>query len=142
MDHVVYVDSDAKELDRLVEGHKTIIIRASTGKRTPHGEVKEGDTLYFITTGRPGAVQAKAKVKNVLNSEELTEQESNEMINRYLMEMMLVDKQLRDCAGKPYLILVRVEEVERIDPFMINDKILDEEDDWYVVSDIDELKKR
>jgi hypothetical protein len=140
MDHIVYLDSDAKELERLIAGHKTIIIRAAKEKRTPYGEVSEGDRLYFITTGRPGAVQARAKVKSVLNCSDLTETESNDLINKYLMEMMLVEKQLNDCAGKPYLVLVRVENVERISPFMVDDDVLENQEDWFVVDDIDQVK--
>lgn len=32
MDHVVYVDARAKELQQLIEGVKTMIIRGATGK--------------------------------------------------------------------------------------------------------------
>ena len=73
MDHLVCVDTEAKELERLLAGHKTIIIRGSDEKTTPYGKVSEGDTLYFIATGRDGVVRAKASVKNVLNSQKLDE---------------------------------------------------------------------
>jgi hypothetical protein len=108
MDHLVRVDSNAKELERILAGHKTIIIRGSDEKRTPYGEVSEGDTLYFIASGREGAVRAKASVRSVLNSQKLDEKESVGFINRHLMELMMTEEQLELCYGKPYLTLVNL----------------------------------
>jgi hypothetical protein len=47
MDHVVYVDAKAKELEELIAGTKTMIIRGATGRKLPYGRVNMGDILYF-----------------------------------------------------------------------------------------------
>jgi len=142
MDHLVCVDTEAKELERLLAGHKTIIIRGSDEKTTPYGEVSEGDTLYFIATGRDGVVRAKAFVKNVLNSQKLDEKESMELINRHLMELMLTEKQLDRYYNKPYLVLVRISGVSRLQPFMIELGISEKMVDWLVIEDIDKIRRQ
>lgn len=38
MDHVVYLDSTAKELELLLSGKKTMIIRGATGRKIPMEE--------------------------------------------------------------------------------------------------------
>jgi hypothetical protein len=43
MDHVVYVNAKTKELKKLLEGKKTMIIRGGTGPKLPHS------ALFFIT---------------------------------------------------------------------------------------------
>ncbi|HEX3031499.1 MAG TPA: hypothetical protein VHS59_04560 [Bacillota bacterium] len=58
MDHVVYVDAKAKEMDRLLDGSKTMIIRGAAGRKLPYGMVKPGDTLYFINNNGEGLVKA------------------------------------------------------------------------------------
>jgi hypothetical protein len=142
MDHLVCVDTEAKELERLLAGHKTIIIRGSDEKTTPYGEVSQGDTLYFITTKREGVVRAKAPVKSVLNSQKLDEKDSMDLINRHLMELMLTEKQLERYYGKPYLVLVRISGITRIQPFIIEFSIIDKMTDWLVIEDIDKIRRQ
>ena len=48
MDHVVYVDAKANEMERLLSGEKSMIIRGAAGRKMPHGRVESGDTLYLI----------------------------------------------------------------------------------------------
>ena len=48
MDHVVYLDAGAKELENLVNGNKAMILRGADERKLPHGNVNEGDMLYFI----------------------------------------------------------------------------------------------
>jgi hypothetical protein len=48
MDHVVYVDAQADELRRLLDGSKTMIVRGAAGRKLPYGRVSAGDRLYFI----------------------------------------------------------------------------------------------
>ena len=39
MDHVVYVDTKAKELEKLLEGTKRMLIRGAAGRKMPYGRV-------------------------------------------------------------------------------------------------------
>ena len=80
MDHLVLVDDDAKEIDRLIAGHKTVIIRTAEKEETPFREVEEKDRLYFISSARPAVVLASATVKNVLFRENLEPDECTELI--------------------------------------------------------------
>ncbi len=50
MDHVVCLDEGANELENLVKGNKSMILRGSDVKDLPYGNVYEGDTLYFISS--------------------------------------------------------------------------------------------
>lgn len=51
MDHVVYLDARAKELEKLLDGRKTMIIRGAAGRKLPYGKVNKGIfyTLSIIT---------------------------------------------------------------------------------------------
>lgn len=50
MDHGVYLDTQARELENLLSGPKTMLFRGATGRKLPHGRVQAGDVL--ITTQR------------------------------------------------------------------------------------------
>lgn len=142
MDHLVYVDSEAKELERLLAGHKTIIIRGFDEPMIPYNEVSEGDNLFFLTTGRKGIVQAKGLVKNVFNTQKLEAKDSVDLINRHLMELMLTEEQLDRYYGKPFITLIRVVDVQRIQPFMIDDSSSQRFTDWFITENINKIKSQ
>ena len=51
MVHLVYCDDKSKELSRILEGSKTMIIRGAAGRKIPHSRVFKGETLYFMEKG-------------------------------------------------------------------------------------------
>ncbi len=65
MDHVVYIDYKARELDHLKSGKKTMIIRGAMGRKLPYKAVSINDVLYLIENKGDGMVKAKALVKDV-----------------------------------------------------------------------------
>jgi hypothetical protein len=56
MDHVVYLDSKAKEFAGLLDSSKKMIIRGATGRKIPYERVNSGDTLYFIENDASGLI--------------------------------------------------------------------------------------
>ena len=80
MDHVVYVDTKANELEKLLTGEKTMIVRGATGRKLPYGRVQPGDRLYFIQNNADGMVRASALVDKVVNLEKLTEEQSGNLL--------------------------------------------------------------
>ena len=72
MDHVVYVDTKAKELVKILAGDVTMIIRGAAGRKMPYGRVNQDDVLFLIQNDGSGQVRAKARVVSVFNSEKMT----------------------------------------------------------------------
>ena len=140
MDHIVYLDASAKELDLLFSGKKSMIIRGATGRKMPYGRVNQGDTLYFINNNSEGVIQARAKVERVLNSDKMTEEESARLIDRHQNMLQLSKKQYDRWAGKRYLVLIEVKEVEKVEPFRIDKRGYGNMDDWLPVEQIKKVR--
>jgi hypothetical protein len=140
MDHVVYLDANAKELELLLSKKKTMIIRGATGRKLPYGRVNQNDVLYFINNNAEALVRASAKVKSVLNSEKLTEEESIQLVDRYQDKLQLTKKQCDRWAGKRYLVLIEISEVESIEPFRIDKSDFGNMDDWLLVEQIEKVR--
>ena len=136
MDHVVYVDHKAGELEKLVSGEKTIVIRGATGRKLPYGRVNMGDVLYFIRNNGEGLVRAKARVDRVVNSERMTPGESKRFVDENAEELQLSPEQYKKWAGKRYLVLIHVYAVEELEPFKIDRSSYKKRDDWLPVEDI------
>ncbi|KAA0267063.1 MAG: hypothetical protein HS100_04795 [Anaerolineales bacterium] len=139
MDHVVYLDAQAEELENLLAGRKTMIIRGATGRKLPHGRVDAGDMLYFINNNAEGAVRAKAKVKNAFHSEKMTEDESRALVKKNQPKLSLTEKQMKRWAGKRYIVLIEVADVKEIPPFAIDKSAYGNMDDWLPVGKIESV---
>ena len=139
MDHVVYLDTQAKELANLLSGSKTMIIRGATGRKLPHGRVDKGDILYFINNNAEGMVRAKARVKNAFHSGKMTEDESRALVEKNQSQLRLTEKQVKRWAGKRYIVLIEVDDVKEIPPFAIDKSNYGNMDDWLPVGKIDSV---
>ncbi len=140
MDHVVYLDASAHELENLLSGRKTMILRGAAGRKLPHGRVKEGDMLYFLNNNGEGFVRAQARVKSVLNSEALTKEESTRLAESHQPRLQLTEKQLKRWGGKRYLVLIEVEGVKQIEAFQVDKRNFGNMDDWLPVGNIKDVK--
>lgn len=136
MDHLVYLDAKAKELDNLIKGNKSMIIRGAAGRKLPHGRVSEGDILYFINNNGEAEVKARGVVSSVYNSEKLSVEESFETVIKNQDKLQLPDRQFQRWAGKRYLVLVGLQDIEPVDPFRIDKSRYSNMDDWLAVGNI------
>jgi hypothetical protein len=141
MDHVVYVDSKAMELENLLAGTKRMVIRGAAGRKMPYGRVNAGDVLYLIRNNAEGIIRARATVKNVVNSEKLTKEQSTRLVRDNQDMLQLTPQQEKRWAGKRYLVLIEVEDVSEINPFSIDKSDYGNMDDWLPVDDINKVKK-
>jgi hypothetical protein len=139
VDHVVYLDTQAKELENLLSGIKTMIIRGATGRKLPHGHVDAGDMLYFINNNAEGKVRARAKVKIAFHSEKMTEDESRALVKKNQPKLSLTEKQIKRWAGKRYIVLIEVADVKEIPPFAIDKSRYSNMDDWLLVEKIESV---
>ena len=142
MDHVVYLDAKAEELEKILSMEKAMIIRGAAGRKLPHGRVNPGDTLYFINNNAEGEVKAKAVVASVFNSDKMTEEESISLVEKNQDKLKLSENQLNRWAGKRYLVLIELRDAESMEPFSIDKSGFGNMDDWLPVGEIERVRKQ
>jgi hypothetical protein len=140
MDHVVYIDAKAGELELLLSGEKTMIIRGATGRKMPYGRVNPGDMLYMIRNNAEGLIRGKASVKTVSNSEKLSREESIALVEANQNWLQLSTQQFKRWAGKRYLVLIELNPIEQLAPFPIDKSAYGNMDDWLPVEFIDSVR--
>ena len=141
MDHVVYLDAKAKELEKILSGNQTLIIRGATGRKMPYGRVNDGDVLFLLENDGSGEVKAKVEVISVLNSDKLDTGESSLLVSKYQPILNLSADQIKRWSGKRYLVLIEIDRVESVEPFQIDKSAYSNMDDWLPVEDIDSVKQ-
>jgi len=138
-EHLVYLNNKAKELQKLLDKEKTMIIRGAAGKKSPlGGRAKVGDDIYFVETGGDMTVTHKGIISNVVESEKMAAEESSEFIKKYEKELNLSKDQYKRWNGKKYLAVYEISELQEIEPFKYNrEKNMD---DWIITDDINKIK--
>ncbi len=141
MDHVVFVDSKANELERILNGSKRMILRGAAGRKLPYGRVVKEDVLYLIENDGSGLVKAKCAVKYVFNSEKMSKDESSKLVEENQDKLQLSDQQFKRWAGKRYIVLIGIADVSEIDTFHIDRSSYGNMDDWLLVENIENVKQ-
>lgn len=94
--------------------------------------------MYFVETGGDLTITHRGIIANVIESEKMTKEESIDFVKRYEKELNLSKKQVDRWAGKKYLAVYEIAELEEITPFQYNrEKNMD---DWVITDDINKIK--
>lgn len=138
-EHLVYLNSKAKELEKLLNKEKSMIIRGAAGKKCPlGGRAKINDIIYFTETGGDMLVTHKGIISKVDESEKMTPEESILFIKKYEVELNLSKEQYDRWAEKKFLAVYEITNIEKIEPFKYDrEKNMD---DWIITDDINKIK--
>ncbi len=135
MVHLVYCDDKEKVLEKILDGTKTMIIRAAAGRKIPHSRVFEGERLYFMKKGT-AKISATAVVKSVQNYIKLSDDDIGRVLHDNQVKLNLSKKQ-QERWHKKCMCLVEFENVSEI-------KSLDFDhqgnmDDWLIIEKIEDV---
>lgn len=135
MVHLVYCDDKEKVLEKILEGSKTMIIRAAAGRKIPHSRVFDGEKLYFIKKGT-AKISATAIVKSVQNYVKLPDDEIVKVLSDNQGKLNLSKKQ-QERWHKKCMCLVEFEDVSEINPLDFDHQ--GNMDDWLILEKIEDV---
>jgi hypothetical protein len=135
MVHLVYCDDKEKVLEKILDGSKTMIIRAAAGRKIPHSRVFEGEILYFMKKGT-GKITATGIVKKAQNFVKLTEDQINEVLQDNQSKLNLSKRQ-QDRWRKKCICLVEFTDVKEIETLDFDHQ--GNMDDWLIIDKIEDV---
>jgi hypothetical protein len=139
MVHLVYCDNAGKqgerELEKILNGTKRMVVRGAAGRKIPHSRVFEGETLYFMEKGT-AIITAKATVAGVQNYVKLTDAEIEKTFEDNQSNLNLSEKQ-KQRWHKKCLCLVEFADVEQIEPLDFEHQ--GNMDDWLIIEKIEDV---
>jgi hypothetical protein len=135
MVHLVYCDDKEKVLEKVLEGSKTMIIRAAAARKIPHSRVHEGETLYFMKKGTK-KISATATVKSVQNYTKLAEDERQKVLADNQGKLNLSKNQQKRW-NKKCMCLVEFENMNQISPLDFEHQR--NMDDWLILEKIEDV---
>lgn len=135
MVHLVYCDDKTKELAKIVEGSKTMIIRGAAGRKIPHSRVFENEIIYFMEKGTK-KITAKAVVTKVQNFIKLSDEEITKIMEANNSKLQLTDKQ-KERWHKKCLCLIEFKDAKEIAPLEFDHQ--GNMDDWLIIEKIEDV---
>lgn len=133
MVHLVYCDNKEKELNKIIEGNKTMIIRGAAGRKIPHSRVFKDETLYFMEKGSK-KITAQAIVTNVENYTKLCDEEIIKILEN--TKLNLTQKQ-KERWHKKCICLIEFKDIKEITPLEFEHQ--GNMDDWLILEKIEDV---
>lgn len=135
MVHLVYCDNKSKELAKILDHSKTMVIRGAAGRKIPHSRVFKDEVLYFMEKGTK-KITAKAIVTDVQNYVKLDDDSITKIIEENNDKLQLTDTQ-KERWHKKCLCLVEFTCVEEIEPLDFDHQ--GNMDDWLIIDKIEDV---
>lgn len=135
MVHLVYCDDKEKVLEKILDGSRTMIIRAAAGRKIPHSRVFVGEQLYFMKKGT-AKISATATVKSVQNYVKLSDEEITKVLTDN-QEKLNLSKRQQERWHKKCICLVEFENVREIEPLDFERQ--SNMDDWLILEKIEDV---
>ncbi len=140
MNHLVFLDARASELEKILSGVKTMLIKESDPAQTSAYPVHPGDQLYFLRDHEDCVVRVTATVVRVLFVSNQGEggpsagSQLAEDLTHALKEMQprlhLTEDQYNDWTAKQQILLVEFGSAHKIDLFQVASHKLQDRSDW------------
>jgi hypothetical protein len=136
--HIVICDNKEKELDKIINKERTMLIRGNVSRRIPHSRIYINDELYFVNKGENISFY-HATVTNADSLSKLTKDEIDNIFETNKDKLNLTEKETSKWKKK-CLCLINFDSLEKIEG--LNIPSYTPLEDWIMVNSLDELINR
>ncbi len=109
MNHLVFLDPQAGELEKILSGIKTMVLKEFDPSQSTAVPVSPGDSLYFLRNKDGFAVQVKATVVRVLTFTKNPDEDLSHIIKEMQPKLQLTEEQYNYWSAKKQVLLVEFE---------------------------------
>jgi hypothetical protein len=136
MIHLVILDTRAGELEKILSGMNTMLIREFDPAQTTTHPVSPGDSLYFLRDNGECAVRVKATVVRVLFSTYSQDQDLSHTLKELQPRLQLTEDQYNYWSARKQVLLVEFESAHKIDVIHVAPDKITDRSDWIAFEDL------
>jgi hypothetical protein len=119
MNYLVYLDTRAGELEKILSGVKTMLVKEFDPAYTPAHPVNQGDSLYFLRNTDERTLRVKATVVRVLFVENDLDEGLSQTLKEMQSKLQLTEDQFNRWSVKKQVLLVEFASAHKIDAIHI-----------------------
>ncbi len=114
MNHLVYLDSHAGELEKILSGVKCMVIKTGDLENSTSCPVRLGDSLYFLRDKDDCDLQVKASVVGISLVDRKLGEDLSHFLKEHQPKLQLTEDQFNYWSKKQKLLLVEFEAAQKI----------------------------
>jgi hypothetical protein len=135
MNHLVFLDTRAGELEKILSGTKSMVVKELEPARAA-GQVYPGDSLYFLRNKDDCAVRVKATVTRVLHFTNDLDEDLSHILKEMRPRLQLTEDQYNYWSIKQQVMLVEFDCAHKINVIRIAPDKISDRSDWIAFEDL------
>ncbi len=139
MNYLVFLDKCAGELEKILSGVKSMVVKEFDPDQSGEQLVRVGDNLYFLRNNIECAVRVKATVVRVLPSDYGAEEDLSRMLKELQPRLQLTEDQYNYWSGKKQALFVEFEAAHKVQEFHVVAGRITDRKAWIAFEEIHEL---
>lgn len=130
MNHLVFLDRRAGELEKILSGVKCMLLKEIQPLQTATAPVNPGDSLYFLRDRQDRAVRVKAKVVRVFTVINAPDEHLTHTLKEFQPRLQLTEDQYNHWSTLEQVQLVEFDRAQKMDLIQIAAHKLAGRSDW------------
>jgi hypothetical protein len=135
MNHLVFLDARAGELEKILSGVKTMLLKKFDPTQTTAHPVNPGDSLYFLRDRDECALRVKATVTRVLFVTNNPDKDLSHTLKEMQPRLQLTEDQYNTWSAKRQVLLVEFDSAHKIEVIRVASNRIPDRSDWIVFED-------
>ena len=130
MNHLVFLDTRAGELEKILSGVKSMIVKEFDPAQTTAHPVSPGDNLYFLRDKDECALRVIATVVRVLSLTNNLHEDLSHTLKEMQPRLQLTEDQYNYWSAKKHALLVEFDCAQKIDVIHVAPHKVTDKSDW------------
>jgi hypothetical protein len=130
MNHLVFLEPRAMELEKILSGVKTMIAKEFKHDRPTEVPVRPGDSLYFLRNKNEYDLRVKATVVHVASLMNGQHDELSHTLKEMQPKLQLNEEQFQFWSTKQQILLVEFDFAHKIDVIHVAKNTITDRSDW------------
>ena len=130
MNHLVFLDAHTGELEKILSGVKTMLVKEFDPAHTPEYPVNPGDSLYFLRHKDDYALRVKATVVRVLSFTNLLNEDLSHTLKEMQTRLQLTEDQYNYWSAKEQALLVEFGSAQKIGMVQVSPDLITDRSVW------------
>ncbi len=141
MNHIVFLDPKTGELEKILSGVKSMLIKELNTESTEPHPVHCGDTLYFLRSDIDDSLRVKAHVVRVYPMTHALEYDLPSLLKEFQMKLQLTSDQFTFWTNQDQVLLVEFKAAQKIDLIRLDKQKITKKSNWIPFEDPQEIAK-
>ncbi len=136
MNHIVILDANAGELEKILSGTKSMVIKEFEPAPAASQPICTGDSLYFLRNKDERALRVKATVVRVLSFKKNTDEDLSHALKEMQPKLQLTEEQYNYWSTKKQVLLVEFDCAHKIAVIQVVLNEIMDRSDWIAFEEV------